>query len=74
MFIANSLEYDLKGFDVDSRMWVLERRPDSDDTRQITYINKAKFIDKASGLAYFLDKEGRKSLTHASQLKLQSLL
>lgn len=74
MFIANSLEYDLKGFDADSQMWILERKPDSEDTRQVTYINKAKFIDKASGLAYFLDKEGRKSLTHASQLKLQSLM
>lgn len=74
MFIANSLEYEIQGFDVDSKMWVLIGKPNDADTRQVMYINKAKFIDKANGLAYFLDKEGRKSLTYASQLKLQSLM
>jgi hypothetical protein len=69
MFIANSLEYNLLGFDDISKMWIFERKPGKDDTKQVTYINKAKFIDKASGVAYFLDKEGRKSLTYASQLK-----
>lgn len=72
MFIANSLEYSLRGFDTTSKMWIFERNPNEEDTKQVTYINKAKFVDKSSGLAYFLDEEGRKSLTYASQLKLQS--
>jgi hypothetical protein len=74
MFIANSLEYDIQGFDVDSKMWVLIGKPTDEDTKQVMYINKAKFVDKANGLAYFLDSEGRKSLTYASQLKLQSIV
>lgn len=67
MFIANSLDYDLKGFDNESKMWVFERRPNPEETKQVTYINRAKFVDKASGLAYFLDEYGRKSLTFASR-------
>lgn len=69
MFIANSLDYNLLGFDTNAKMWVLERKPNPEGTKQTTYINKAKFIDKASGLAYFLDNEGRKSLTYASRVK-----
>ena len=70
MFIANSLEYDLKGFDVHTNMWIFERKPNPEGVRQITYIDRAKFIDKSNGLAYFLDKEGNKSLTYASRNKL----
>lgn len=71
MFIANSLEYSLGGFDKDTGMWRFDRLPDDSCTKQITYINKAKFIDKANGQVYFLDEEGNQSLTYASKRLLK---
>lgn len=66
MFIANSQEYTLSGFDEASKMWILERKPNDSNTRQKILINRAKFIDKANNLVYFLDEEGTKSLTYSS--------
>lgn len=72
MFIANSKEYRLRGFDDDSKMWILDRLPNESNTRQVIYINRAKFIDKTNNLVYFLDEEGTKALTHASRRLIQA--
>lgn len=72
MFVASSNEYDLNGFDKDLQMWRFDRKPSIDCTKQITYINRAKFIDKASGLVYFLDEEGTKSLTYRSRNRMET--
>lgn len=69
MFVASSYDYDLNGFDESLKMWRFDRKPSNDNTKQITFINRAKFIDKASGLVYFLDEEGTKSLTFRSRAR-----
>lgn len=69
MFIANSFEYALRGFDNNEKMWIFDRLPDSSGTRQVVSINKAKFIDKDKDEVYFLDEEGNQSLTFTSRRK-----
>lgn len=67
MFVANSLEYALRGFDETEKMWIFDRLPNDSGTRQVVSINKAKFIDKVTDKVYFLDEEGTKSLTYSSR-------